>query len=100
MLWGTLLLGQLKAKSITMLNTQKAATLTLGYLSCCGNQLPEHSDAYGEDHLEQMLIDLISGKVAGEKAHRWLGWVQCAIVIFGGCALQDMKAVNIEAFEE
>lgn len=42
-----------------------------------------------------MIDEIESGKdVDGEKAHRWLGWLQCALVARDVCSLDEMKALN------
>ena len=38
-----------------------------------------------------------SGEVTGEKAHRWLGYLQGVLVATGGTSLEEMKMVNLRA---
>lgn len=45
-------------------------------------------------HIEMMLNSITEGKVTGEKAHRWLGWAQCAAVVANAGTLEEMKAIN------
>ena len=56
--------------------------------------LPEHHSAYGKDHLNDMCAKIINKEIQGEKAHRWLGWIQCAICIGGGATLGNLKGIN------
>lgn len=64
--------------------------------------LPLQHAEFGLDHIQKMLWlletdphgdfpDTPSGR---EKAARWLGWAQCAIVMGGGASLDDMKEIN------
>ncbi len=46
------------------------------------------------DHIQYMLLSIFYGKVTGYKAHRWLGWAQCAIVSSGIGNLKMMKNIN------
>lgn len=61
---------------------------------------PEQSWPYndysstGLRHVEWMLDRIEAGDVSGEKAHRWLGWAQCAIVSAEAGTLEEMKAIN------
>jgi len=45
-------------------------------------------------HAIYMLDSIQDERVTGEKAHRWLGWAQCAAVAAGAGTLDDMKAIN------
>lgn len=40
-------------------------------------------------HVQTMLERIITGEVAGEKGHRWLGWCQASFVVCGFCGLDD-----------
>lgn len=76
-----------------------AAALTQAYLPGA-QELPGRGDEpYSHPHLHWMLIALMTEEVTGDKAHRWLGWVQCAIVVGGGATLEQMKAANKRASE-
>ena len=48
-------------------------------------------------HIMNMLVEIRIGQISGEKAHRWLGWAQCAIVSAGIATLDDMKNINHKA---
>ena len=57
------------------------------------------SSVYGDnstsiEHLEEMLMAIETGMIDGEKAHRWLGWIQGVVVCRGGATLEEMKKVN------
>lgn len=58
------------------------------------SKLPASHPEYGRDHLLHIIREIESGRVSGEKAHRWLGWLQCALVIGGATTLEAMKAAN------
>lgn len=57
-------------------------------------RLPHYNNDYGRNHIQEMLEKIISGEITGEKSHRWLGWVQCAIVMGGNSSLTEMKQIN------
>jgi len=77
-----------------MTNPVEAAKLSAPFID--RTNLPDQHPEYGKDHLHQMVLnipDLVQeGRI--EKAHRWLGWLQCAIVMGGGATLAEMKAIN------
>lgn len=52
---------------------------------------------YGKNHLHKMVNKIIQEEVLGEKAHRWLGYLQCAVVIGGGASLEQVKKINKES---
>jgi hypothetical protein len=56
--------------------------------------LPDEHPEYGKDHLRYMLVKMIEGEIEGEKAHRWLGWVQGCVCVGGGASLEELKMVN------
>lgn len=45
-------------------------------------------------HIAYMIIKILSGGVEGEKAHRWLGYIQGVLVARGFASLDEMKEVN------
>jgi len=61
------------------------------------SELPEDHEAYGKAHLRAMLAMMITGQIGGEKAHRWLGWIQGCVCVGGGATLEDMKEINKKA---
>jgi len=58
------------------------------------SNLPEDHENYGKDHLRAMLAMLVSEEITGEKAHRWLGWVQGCVCMGKGGTLGDIKKIN------
>ncbi len=56
--------------------------------------VPEGDGPCNRKHLFEMLAKIGSGEVAGEKAHRWLAWVQAACCAAGAGTLEDFKAIN------
>jgi len=48
-------------------------------------QIPHQLDA---------LQKIIQGEIEGEKAHRWFGWVQCALVVNGVGDMNVFAAIN------
>ncbi len=61
------------------------------------SNLPEDHENYGKDHLRAMLAMLVSEEITGEKAHRWIGWIQGCVCVGGGNTLEDMKKINKSA---
>jgi hypothetical protein len=61
------------------------------------SELPDEHPEYGKDHLREMLRKLISGEVSGEKAHRWIGWIQGCVCVGKGATLEEMKLINKKA---
>ena len=56
--------------------------------------LNDHS--LNKAHITNMITLIQTEEIVGEKAHRWLGWVQCAIVASGHATLEDMKNINTD----
>jgi len=54
-------------------------------------------DPVSINHAFWLLMGISAGYVENEKAHRWLGWAQCTIVITGMATLSDMKQINKDA---
>lgn len=57
------------------------------------SSLPNINSEYGKDHLLEMVEKMNNGEITGEKAHRWLGWIQGCVCV-GGAPLQEMKEIN------
>lgn len=51
-------------------------------------------DPCGGQHIDYMLAELESGRISGNKAHRWLGWVQAIACEKGDVSLEALKAIN------
>ena len=45
-------------------------------------------------HLLYMLDSIIQGDVSGEKAHRWIGYVQGCLVYSDTSTVEEMKTLN------
>jgi len=58
------------------------------------SSLPYEHAEYGKDHLRWMILEIKFGAVEGEKAHRWLGWIQGCVCVGGGATLEEMKQIN------
>ena len=58
------------------------------------SSLPEQHPEYGKDHMMEMIYKIDREQVEGEKAHRWLGYIQGCVVCYGGATLEDVKNVN------
>ncbi len=58
------------------------------------SELPEHHFEYGKDHLLEMIEKIKRGSVSGNKAHRWVGWIQGCVCMGKGSTLEQMKYIN------
>lgn len=56
-----------------------------------------HKDGCERSHLLYMCRMIINKKVKGEKAHRWLGWIQGVCTSVGITSLPQCKRVNKRA---
>jgi hypothetical protein len=45
-------------------------------------------------HLQSMLMKIMRNDVTGEKAHRWLGYVQGVVALRKGVTLEELKDLN------
>ncbi len=79
------------------MDIKKAAVAMRPFLQRCKPMGSNERDETSIEHLTEMLDAIESGKVNGEKAHRWLGWVQGVVCCRGGATLEEMKAVNFAA---
>lgn len=50
-----------------------------------------------QHHIHYMLWMIETERISGEKAHRWLGWAQAAVVSAGAGTLDEMKEINRNA---
>ena len=48
-------------------------------------------------HTRYLLKSIIHKDVVGAKAHRWLGWAQCSIHLYGNTELKGLKLRNKRA---
>ena len=78
------------------MDIKKAASKTAALIPTCYD-LPVTDDEYGKDHLFEMVEKITTGEITGEKAHRWLGWVQACVCIGSDASLDDLKKINFES---
>jgi len=84
------------------MNIKFAAKATQNFIDAnlclIGREWPEVIDEkLSYTHTSFLLESIKLGKVSDEKAHRWLGWAQCACVSAGMASLEDMKRINHES---
>ncbi len=79
------------------MDIKTAAIETLNHLEDNNNNLPINHPWFGREHVLFMLDQIFIGDVKGEKAHRWLGWAQCAICFADGATLEELEAINKNA---
>jgi len=60
---------------------------------------PDAPSPLSMPHVIGMLESIEKGEIRGEKANRWLGWAQCAVVASGAGTLDEMKVINRSAME-
>ena len=60
-------------------------------------KIPEGDGDFDRAHIIEMADKIRREEIIGEKAHRWLGWIQAALVIAEIHTLQGMKEVNERA---
>lgn len=58
------------------------------------NCIDTQSSTYGKSHLLSMLNRMRDEPMSDTKACRWLGWIQCALVVHRIVSLTDMKEYN------
>lgn len=59
----------------------------------CDEDWPDHP-SLSKLHILEILDDIIKGVVFTDKAHRYLGWAQAAVVASTATTLDDMKEIN------
>jgi hypothetical protein len=72
----------------------KAATEETGKLIEDSLWLSETDPDTGRIHLHDMVEKIMSEEVSGEKAHRWIGWIQACVCMGGGASLKTLKDIN------
>ncbi len=76
------------------MNIKKAAKETLTLAINDSRATWSENPALSKPHIKRICLAIIDGEVEGDKAHRWLGWAQCAVVGAGICSLDQMKEIN------
>ena len=56
--------------------------------------LPDEPEYCTRAHLQGMLMKIMLVDVTGDKAHRWLGYVQGIVAIQKGATLEQLKDLN------
>jgi hypothetical protein len=80
-------------KLIPIVNRQTGPIVSDGF----GNTESPFFPKGGKKHLTYMCESIISGEVVGEKAHRWIGWLQGCLYMNGLTTLDEMKELNKRA---
>lgn len=55
---------------------------------------PWANSDYSKEHLLDCLLRIESGEVSGDKAHRWLGWVQGVLGARGNGTIKGYAEIN------
>jgi len=61
------------------------------------DKLPDFNPEFGTDHLLDMCFKIHMGIITGEKAHRWIGYIQGCVCVGGGATLEELKQINRDA---
>jgi hypothetical protein len=81
------------------MDVQKAARAMLPMID--KSDLTDNHPAYGKIHLREMVAKIQDWDVGvpkwTRKAHRWLGWINCAVCMGGGASLDELKTINRES---
>jgi hypothetical protein len=93
-------LERIAAQDINVpMDVQKAARAMLPMID--KSDLPDDHPAYGKAHLREMVGKIQDWDVGiakwTRKAHRWLGWINCAVCMGDGATLEELKAINRES---
>ena len=88
--------NQKRRNGMGTMNVKKAAKLTGELIVDC-TELNDTNPSIGRPHLYEMIDRILSDEITGEKAHRWLGWIQACVCFGGGATLKELKDINREA---
>ena len=72
----------------------KSVALKMGKIVENATNLVDYHPEYGADHIMDMCCAIVNGEVIGEKAHRWLGWIQGCLCMSGEISLEELKEIN------
>ena len=75
------------------MNMEEAAKMTRDLLGE-GTGVRHPGSESSSSHLCWMLNGIIQGYIQNEKAHRWLGFVQGALVVRDLATVEDLKGIN------
>ena len=81
------------------MNVKQAAQRTV---DSCVNAIPlsgelSHPEWARVRHLRSMNEAIQCGAVTGERAHRWLGWLQAVAYLRGGATPEQLQRINAES---
>lgn len=74
------------------MDIKKAAHEMIQYV--LNSALSEKHPECGKIHLLEMISKIENSEITGEKAYRWLGWIQGCVCVTGGATLEQMKNIN------
>lgn len=73
---------------------------TIHVLNYVNRSVFQEDSDYSYEHLNAMLCDVSSLTVTGAKAHRYVGWVQCAICMLTNTSSSVFRDINKKHKEE
>lgn len=76
-----------------------AASYTLDFFAK-GVKKARRARGRGIEHAKWLLVEVATGQVKGNKAHRWLGYAQAILVEYRVMSLNDAKNANKKASDE
>ena len=80
------------------MNVQRAAQRTVdSFVAAVPRQDASTRPKATLAHLRWMNDRIQSSEVSGEKAHRWLGWMQAVVYLGGRATIEQLKQVNFES---
>ena len=81
-------------KHRTKVCPQAAVAEMRAYVENATNLDPWPESDHSKEHLTDCLDKIESGEVEGDKAHRWLGWVQGVLGARGNGSVKEFGEVN------
>lgn len=76
------------------IDVKKVAIETIVILDYIDDDVLPEDGSQSYDHLYLILNDVRTGLVTGTKAHRYIGWAQCAISIYTRTNLALFRDLN------
>ncbi len=86
--------GEPMKKPRTKVCPQAAVAEMRAYVENATNLDPWPESDHSKEHLTDCLDKIESGEVEGDKAHRWLGWVQGVLGARGNGSVKEFGEVN------